>query len=327
MKKQKYILFFTLKLLVVSLAFWYIYREIFMNKNSEEIKGAFRYLFTYPNTLCFSSVFLMMFLNWGIEALKWKFLLGKIEKPGFIKAFKATISGVTASVFTPNRAGEFLGRIFFIDKADKVQGSLIAVLGSMSQLLVTLICGSIALLFFISAYQPANFMSDIIFAILIFLVMLLNISAVALFFSASAVSLFLNKFPFSERLKKYSSVLSFYSPRELSLVLLLSFARYLVFSLQFFILMKIFSVEILFPDACVFIPLVFLAVAAVPTITPADIGVREFFALQFIGITSANATGIVVSTFFLWVINLAIPAIAGGIFILGKKINLSKCLQ
>lgn len=301
------------------MAFWYIYREVFKNKDPVGINESFHYLFTYPNTLYFSSVFMMMIFNWGTEAFKWQFLLGKIERAGFINAFKATISGVTVSVFTPNRVGEFLGRILFIEKADKVQGSLIAVLGSASQLLVTVLCGSVALLFFISARQPANFMNDPVFAILVFLVILINSLSLTLFFSASAVSLLLHKLPFLARMKKYSDVLSFYSLRDLSLVLLMSFARYLVFSLQFFFLMKIFNVEILLPDACIFIPLVFLAVAAVPTITPADIGVREFFALQFIGISSANTTGIALSAFFLWIINLAIPAIAGGLFILGRK--------
>lgn len=320
--KNKSSLFFLFKLLIVCLACWYIYNETFLNKNFTGIKTAVLNIFLSPgSSFIFSFVLLLMFFNWGIEALKWKFLIRKVEPLSFFKSFRATLSGVTASVFTPNRVGEFLGRIFYLDKADKIQGALIAILGSMSQLLVTFICGSISLLFFISFFQPKNLLSDNIFALLVVLVILINIFSLLLFFSTSALSFFLNKFSFLKKLEKYSAVFSFYSPAELLVVLLLSFARYMIFTLQFYFLLKILNVEILFLHSLIIIPMIFLCVTAVPTITPAEIGVREFFALQFIGLVSANSSGIVLSAFSLWLINLAVPALIGTIFIMGRKTN------
>ena len=54
-------------------------------------------------------------VNWGIETFKWKYLIKKIEYISFSKAFKSILSGVTIGIFTPNRMGEFAGRIFYLE--------------------------------------------------------------------------------------------------------------------------------------------------------------------------------------------------------------------
>lgn len=322
MKKQKYILFLSLKLLVAFSAAAYIIREAFRNKFFFESGKPVLQIFSDPEKgLLVFLVFVLMLLNWGTESMKWKILVKKIEKTGFLRSFMATLSGVTVSVFTPNRVGEFLGKIFFMEKGDKVQGSLIAVLGSMSQLLVTLIAGSVSLLFFIAAYQNQVFINEYIFSLLVFLVILILAFSLILFFSAPTLTLILNKIPILAPYKKYSDVFSFYSAPELLVILLLSALRYLIFSLQFYFLLLVFGVDFRPEDALVLIPMVFFTVTAVPTITPGEIGVREFFALQFIGTVSQNSGGIILSAFSLWIVNLAIPALTGIIFILGKKWN------
>ena len=98
-------------------------------------------------------VFLMMFLNWLIEAIKWKFLIAKIEKVSILTSLRAVFSGITVSVFTPNRIGEYGGRVFCLEKADRIQGVLITILGSMAQLLTTIFFGSMGILF-LNNYIP-----------------------------------------------------------------------------------------------------------------------------------------------------------------------------
>ncbi len=320
MEKQKYILFSLLKLLVVSLALWYIYRETVLNKNFEEAKRTIQGVVYSPkSSFYFIMTFILMFFNWGFESLKWKMLIKKTENISFGNSIKAVLSGLTVSVFTPNRTGEFLGRVFYLNKGDKVKGALISLIGSMSQFLVTIVCGSVSLLFFILNYQPEYYLNKYVFAMLVFLVFITIIFSILLFFSSPALSGFSERFRILKKHKKYFSVFSEYSQGELFVILLLSFCRYFIFTLQFYFLLKCFSVEIYFADAWVLVPLIFLAVTVVPTITPAEIGVREFFALQFIGVVSSNSVGIVLATFSLWVINLAIPAFAGSVFVLGIK--------
>lgn len=321
-KRRKYILFSLLKLLVVALALFYLYKEVFAERNTEELMTRLLFLFTGKGQFYyFFFVFLLMIFNWGAESLKWQFLIGKIERVKFWRACMATLSGVTVSVFMPNRTGEFLGRIIYLDQADKVKGSLVAVIGSMAQLLITLVCGSIAfsLFFYSEKSQPLPFLPGTATSFIVAGFILLTALAVVLYFSISSLSGFLLKFS-PVVIKKYSSAFSLFSKAELFQALFLSFVRYLIFSVQFFLLLKFFEVDISFSEACLLIPLVFFAVTVFPTITPAEIGVREFFSLQIIGQVSTNSAGIVLAAFFLWMINLAIPSLAGMVFILKRRV-------
>ncbi|RYZ23965.1 MAG: hypothetical protein EOO10_20735, partial [Chitinophagaceae bacterium] len=54
---------------------------------------------------------LLIFVNWGIETIKWKLLVTSIRPIGFFKAYKAVLSGVSFSVALPNRIGEYIGRL------------------------------------------------------------------------------------------------------------------------------------------------------------------------------------------------------------------------
>ena len=105
-------------------------------------------------------VFMLMPVNWGLEALKWKLLAGKIEPITYGKSLQAVVSGLALGVLTPNRVGEFLGRMLSVEKADRREALSASVVGSFSQLIVTLIFGALAsihyLVFFSSARLEIN---------------------------------------------------------------------------------------------------------------------------------------------------------------------------
>src|SRR3954463_14477474 len=52
--------------------------------------------------------------NWGLEARKWQVLLKPLERLTFFTSFKAILSGVAFSINTPNRIGEYGGRIVYV---------------------------------------------------------------------------------------------------------------------------------------------------------------------------------------------------------------------
>src|SRR4051812_18758305 len=67
--------------------------------------------FTSTRVLYLVAVLLLMAVNWGIEAVKWKVCIHRIQKIPLLTAFKAVLSGVSFAVNTPNRVGEYLGRV------------------------------------------------------------------------------------------------------------------------------------------------------------------------------------------------------------------------
>ena len=89
--------------------------------------------------------FILMFLNWSLESYKWKYLLNKVEDISFYKAVKGVLSGLAIGFITPNRVGEFAGKIAYLKSENRANGALMSFVGSSAQLLVTIQVGLIAI--------------------------------------------------------------------------------------------------------------------------------------------------------------------------------------
>jgi len=92
-------------------------------------------------------VIFLMIINWSIEAFKWKISIQKVQPVSFLKSFKAVLSGVSFSVSTPNRIGEYLGRILYMEEGNRLRVISLTIVSSMSQLIITLLAGLIGLFF------------------------------------------------------------------------------------------------------------------------------------------------------------------------------------
>jgi hypothetical protein len=112
--------------------------------------------------------------------------------------------------------------------------------------------------------------------------------------------------------------------KELLKVLALSLLRYSVFIVQYVLLLQVFNVSIGVWQSCWLTMVMFLALAVVPTIALAELGLRGQLSIQLFGLFSNNTLGIVFTATGIWLINLVVPALAGSLFILGIKMFRSK---
>jgi len=313
---------FLLKIAIVAFALFFLYEQLTAKSSIEQfnsvaileqIKGHYGLLVL---------IVFMMFLNWFLEALKWRFLIAKIEKITINRSIMAIFSGITVSAFTPNRVGEYGGRVFCLEKADRIQAVLITVIGSMAQLVTTIVFGSIGLLF-LPKYKSefSQMINSIEFAypIFIFLLVLLNALLIMLFLNASVFSVVLFKIKFLNKYEKYTEVFSFYNTAELAKVLCYSIARYAVFTTQYFILLQLFGVNIAYADAIVLIMIMLFVISVIPTIAITEIGIRGSVAIFLFGLISSNTVGILSATFVMWIVNLLLPALIGTAFIFTLK--------
>ena len=143
-----------IRIIILLVTFGFIYKQIFYKHDFEQIFSSFHEYLTHPDIFfSLGLVIFLMLINWGIETLKWKFLIKKIEKIRYFKAYLAVLTGVAVSSFTPNRIGDYLGRVFILEKANRIEGVLITIIGSLSQFLVTIIIGTISLAIFIFNFQ------------------------------------------------------------------------------------------------------------------------------------------------------------------------------
>lgn len=264
-------------------------------------------------------VAVLMLVNWSLEAWKWRCLVQPVQDLTFARAFTATLAGTTIGLITPNRVGEFAGRVLFLDPDHRVQGSFATLLGSIAQFVVTLLLGGIALTFnhylLFSSAEPSHAWDVVHWSAL-----LIGCAAVFLFFSPGAFARLLLAIPWLKRFERHAHVLDTFSRADLVRVFLLSLLRYAVFTAQFtIVLVAIARVDA--AQALMSVPVVFLLTTLVPTMALTELGVRGSVAVTFIG---GDHVGVIASTALIWFINLVIPAVAGGIILLVARIRTSE---
>lgn len=316
-KKFLKLLALVIKIAIIVIAFWFIYKQVFIKEENVGIRRGLSDFIKLPIDYNFLLIALLfMPLNWSLEAMKWKILVQRLESVSFLKSLKAIFSGVTVSVFTPNRVGEYGGRVFHLQNANIIKATLLTVVGSYAQLLVTIVTGLIAFAFFLPTYGTTpQYFGNAQFVILYTFGALLIIFLNYLFLNNSIVSSLISRMKFLGKFRIYGKTFSLHKSKELLKILLLSYARYGVFALQFFLLLLVFDVKTSFLPALMMISMSYLVMTIIPTIAITDFAVRGSVSLYFIGLLSPNEPGILSASFVLWLINLALPASIGTLFV------------
>jgi uncharacterized membrane protein YbhN (UPF0104 family) len=323
---------FLISLLIILVTYGFIYRQIFHQRDLEAVYRAFAGSLSSGRFIAIIIlVLLLMLVNWGTEARKWSLLIGKIEKVGPGRSIRAVLAGVAVSSFTPNRVGDYFGRVFILEKANRIEGVFITILGSMSQLLVTFLAGTSCIFLFFLGYHetllgyfnvPAHLYTWFLWGGGL-LILGLDILFVLLFLNISLLSALAGRLSgrIPERINSYIRVLSAYSSRELMVIILLSAFRFFIFSLQMYLLLRAFAVDIPFMPGMIIVGVIFFAITMIPTVAIAELGIRGSVSLFLIGIwlgmpagmPAETSIGIVAASTGLWLINLAIPALAGAL--------------
>lgn len=311
------------RIIFVAVALWFIYRQVFANDNFQQFILRLRTNFQNQGFIWIVAiVILLMPVNWGIEAYKWQQLIAYIEKVRPMAAFKSVLTGITMSLFTPNRVGEFFGRAFTLKRADPLKGALLTITGSICQLLVTLLAGFVAVSFYIPQYvgfkEAWHFWLYI--GLLLFMLIFATIMVLG-FIKAPFITRQLERLvrPSWNKIKYYLDAIDHIERKTLINVLLLSALRYIVFSFQFYLLLMAFGLNIPYPTALMLIAMTYFVMAAIPTVALADLGIRGSVSIYFIGNffsgTQLLAAEILAASTLIWLINLALPALLGILFI------------
>ncbi len=277
---------------------------------------------------------ILVFANWGLESLKWKWLIGKYETVSLALSFKAVLSGVCLSIVTPNQIGDFAGRVIHLQVLNKIKGSLITVIGHTAQVLITCFFGLFALWYLgnsihqnqligaqssflnkLPNIQLSQFWSLYIPLLFVFLMGL----SIWIYLNLQSVYAYFKRFAWLVKFEKYVQVFEAYSPKELFGILCISFFRYLVFLLQYYLLLVFFDVQIAPLSAVCCIIATFCVQSVVPSFFLLEIGLRGASALWFFGMFSSQTPAILMAAYSLWIINMMVPALMGMWFIYKVK--------
>ncbi len=140
-----------------------------------------------------------------------------------------------------------------------------------------------------------------------------------LYFNLGEVGNFLSRIKWIRSIQPLLEALTKFSFTELSVVLGLSFLRYLVFLLQYYFLFQFFGVELGLSHSFFTVAFLFLALALIPGVALAELGVRGQLSIWIVGAFSANSLGIVLTAATIWFINLILPALVGGALMVRER--------
>lgn len=301
----------TVKIIIVLLGIFVLYDKIFVNQNVTEVWNKIESTFT--NTRQFALMifaFILVFLNIYLEAIKWKYQVRPIENISKWKSFLSIFTGITAGMFFPNRMGNFLGRIFMLEKGDRIKAAMVTIVGGMAQMIATVSIGLIASVFYVKKYSVF-----IIIAATLTITLLLLI-----YFNIYLLKYFKFLIPkkYKEKTEEYFEVFSLYDKTELLKILIISFVRYFLYTFQFVLLIWAFGVPLNYFNAMIPISLTYLAMMIVPFITITEIAVRGSVSVVIFekwliinGIDYSYGMMVFSASSLLWIFNIAIPAIIG----------------
>jgi hypothetical protein len=262
--------------------------------------------------LLIASLLFFSFLNWSLESLKWKWTLKPISKLSFKQAFLSVMSGVAVSQVFPNKTGEYIGRLAFVENKYKWIAALLSIWGSVSQLFMTLLFGvwGVVYLNLYQSYQAIvvvslllMFFSFVLFANLPFIISKLNWKCL-------------------DKLKQSSP---YFNRKRLSALLFISMLRYFSFVIPYLLLVYYFSnSNHYFVTIMAAISVIFLLQTIVPSFLFSDIIARisiPVLVFSKLPVPLFSNQLDYLPGLILYGFNLILPALFGVFVLILKKIN------
>lgn len=261
----------------------------------------------------FSLCGFLMILNWSVEALKWKRLMVSLQQLRFFTALKGVLAGLSTGILTPNRLGNFIGRTLMLNPEKRVKAALLTILANLAQFIVTIFFGCLGLSFIgISFFESSTVLLLLLGAVFLMF-------ALAFYLKPSRINRKPFNFFFGRNMEEGILFISNASnPLKLS-VLSLSALRYFIFVIQYGLLLIVFNQVHLWPVLFAHISVVYLLMTLIPSLFFGKLFVREAAALLVLSHLGIPDAVIILSGFLLWFINIALPSLAGAVFLIGKK--------
>ena len=310
-----------IKIIIVLAGCWVLYVKIIKNQDLTEMWASVKTSFSSTqNVLLMALAFILMPVNMALETRKWQKSIMPVERVPFRKAYTAIFTGITAGMMFPNRTGDFLGRIFMLEKGNRLKAAMLTFVGNIAQMLVTVSLGCIAWVLF----GQGKFGQGKYYWYVLILSLTIIVLGYLIYFNIHFLRHIRRLIPKKWRPKaeKYMEIFSSYSKKDLAVILLLAVAKYAVYSFQFVLLIWAFDVPLDYFNAMIPIMMTYLLMTIIPYITITEIAVRggvcisvfEIW-LALLGINTSFTMMVFFASTMLWLYNLAIPAVIGLFFI------------
>ncbi len=301
--KTKQFFFVLIKLSIVVSAFYFIYDKL--THNSALKFSDFIGFISTKGVFSAKNIILLTFLsglNWFFEILKWKVLASSVDKINLKQATEQSLGALTASLFTPNRIGEYGAKALYFPSGKRKKVMVANLTGNVLQMLATTVFGAIGLYVFINSYPlKTDFLEfESRSATLILALFSLGFIIVKRSFLKKKIPLNHLKIPKS----------------NLGFCALLSAVRYLIFSFQFFVLLQLFGVNLEYFEAMIIISSMYLLASVIPSIFVFDVLIKGSVAVFLFSLAGVNNVIVLSVVTIMWMFNFMFPSLVGAYFVL-----------
>ncbi len=244
-------------------------------------------------------VLVLVPFNWFLETAKWKRLISASEKISWVEAWSAVLAGLAIGSATPNRVGEFAGRIFQLKSTPLRDGIVFTFVSSIMQVAVTVVFGVLGLLM----TDPDKYLHS--GKAFIWTVVVVGAGCALIAYAKTARG----------KIGEYLSALKKIDGNILGVVFGLSALRYCVYSLQFYLMLRLCGIESGGMELFWAIAVNYLAVTIIPSVMFTEMIVRGAVATGVIGGLCGNPGAAAGAAVILWLINVGVPAVIGLFFV------------
>lgn len=304
-KKNQLKFFGVLKIIAFLLILTYLFHRI---SNTDDLSWS---SFDITNSLALIIAIGLIPLNWFLEFIKWRITTKALTEEVSSDSVKHSFyAGMITGLLTPNMIGNFIGRMYYFKRKDRIVVTLLTLISNQAQFLVTLLIGSICFLLMPSV--DGSLTLDMYAWIAIGLVLVLGLTGY--FYLEKLLQIFSKTRKIGRRLDLVFLRLSTFR----SEVLTLSLLRYVVFITQFTLILIAFGVAFE-PIVIAKIAQVYLISAMIPTLLLGKLGVRESVGILILGSLGIPEFTVLISSLSIWFLNLILPSFLVLVLLKSKK--------
>ncbi len=293
----------------MALLCWQLYRQIHAQLSS----GYSFHLWPEDGVVFFFIACALLPLNVALETLKWQWLVASASPLKFMQALRSVLGGIAASLVTPNRIGEYPARIIQMKERHSARLVSVSVLGACAQLLALMLAGLVGLSYYCALHPQPLVLSALAVSVLF------TLTLSALYFSFEKWAPYIERFRWLRKLRLWGRLLYRFSLQEQLRILGISVLRFFVYSFQYWLLLRWQGIDLPPGEGMLLCALFFWAMAVIPSIALAELGIRGVVSLFVFSPYSPNAAGIAFATFVLWLLNLMLPALGGVVLFLTHR--------
>jgi len=254
------------------------------------------------------SIFLVIPNIW-LAYKKWTLTLRTIE----VKADRQTkvqsfFAGLVTGLLTPNMIGNFIGRFYYFDKSHRANITAFTVLSNMGQFLASITFGAVAVVWLgelIVWKDEKRLMYVLLFIVVI---------GYLFYYFIDNFLRYFKRFKFGASFKQLLKKSPWFRTR----ILFLSYGRFVIFTLQFSLMLVAFGADWSL-ELIAAIWQVYLLTMIAPSLILGKVGVKETIALFVLSVLGVSEVAILFSSLSIWLLNTLSPALLGLIICRNRK--------